>query len=120
MIALTNILTLTWLLSQYQSPPPLPQAVPSTAPVVTNCVTITGFNRLRQPITATNCGPSTMTSISIALEHSFLLAPKTNVMMQFAARPGQWQDYSNLTGSPASSISVPTTNSQGYYRLKFY
>ena len=36
MIALTNILTLSWLLAQYQAPPPLPQSVASTALVITN------------------------------------------------------------------------------------
>jgi len=74
MIALTNILTLSWLLAQYQSPPPPPQAVPSVAPVITNCVAGTGSNRLGKLINWTNCPPATASNVVI----SMTVAPSHN------------------------------------------
>jgi len=122
MIALTNILTLTWLLAQYQSPPPLPQAVPSTAPVITNCVTVTGTNRLGKAFTVTNCPvvPASNVVISMTVQPSHNTDKNVFVIvypkMLFADSGHGWQFIGVIwTNQP---MVRPMNKAYEFYKVK--
>ena len=105
--------------SQLVVPPALPFVNNSVGLPITNCVVITGTNRLGKPFTATNCPVAPITSMTMAWDGVSYYDPNFKAIM--------WPNLegsTNLTGwyfvaSPGAACrwTVPTSKPQEMFRL---